>query len=162
MTIQDAVQTSLSNLPLRGTGLTPAAAGRGRKSFTKAMPPHVPSTREVAEYPKSREPGLPLRDRRNEGRNLDVVIVTEFMIARQGHYPFHRFVQDVSRIYNEEVPVEYPRMSRWPEKVYPGTAQKWHLFEEMIFGSDTRSGTGGLGERKHLNRFLMSRFWDPD
>ena len=167
MTLQDAGRASLLDLPRRETGLTAAAARRGGNWFTTAMPPYEPPTREAAKHdhvlgskpstsPESRGPGLSLRDRRNEGRNLDVLIVTEFMIAYKGPYPFgDRFVENVSRIYNEEVPLKYPRMSRWPEKRYPGTVEKWHMFEEKVFRSIERTGTHALEERKYSSCFLV-------
>lgn len=174
MTVQDAAQASLSNLPRRETGLTPAAARRGGKLFRTAMPLYEPPTKEVAEYHqvsgsksltslKSRDPGLSLRHRRNEGRNLDVLIVTEFMIAYKDPYPFEvGFIENVSRVYNEAVPLKYPRMSRWPEMLYPPTMEKWKMFEERDYVSFERLGTASSKDRKHSNCFLIIRTKGPD
>ena len=132
----------LSNLPQYGTGLNPNTARRGRDRFKTALPLYEPATKELTEDTKTillpgckpfkeRNTYPSLHDRRTKGSNLDVVIVTEFLISsKDSAISFQRGFEDrVSRRYNDEVPIEYPRMTRRWEKVFPGTVKKWNLFE---------------------------------
>ncbi len=139
---QPQTQASLSNLPELGTGWTPDTARRGRKWFKSALPTYEPATKAITENTKSgllpgsrsfteRHTYPSLHDRRTAGSNLDVVIVTEFLILpKDPTISFQRgFAERVSRLYNNEVPIEYPRMTRREEKVFPGTVTRWNIFE---------------------------------
>ncbi|ERF68965.1 hypothetical protein EPUS_09019 [Endocarpon pusillum Z07020] len=139
-------QASLSNLPQLGTGLTPDTVRRGRKWFKMALPSYDPATKAIKEDVKDtllpgsrsfteRETYSSLHGRRTAGSNLDVIIVTEFLIyPKDPTVPFQRGFEDsISRRYNDEVPIEYPRMTRKEEKVYPGITSKWSLFASHWF-----------------------------
>ncbi len=150
---QPQPQASLSNLPELGTGLTPDTARRGRKAFKLALPSYEPATKATTENTiKGLLPGSrsftegqtypSLHSRRNIGSNLDAVIVTEFlMFPKDPTISFQRgFVERVSRLYNDEVPIEYPRMTRREEKVFPGIWAKWNIFEtNWLLVSATKS-----------------------
>lgn len=143
---QAQAQASLSNLPQLDTGLTPDAARRGRKWFKAALPTYEPAIKAIKEDAKDtllpgsrsfteRETYSSLHNRRTASSNLDVLIVTEFLIhPKDPTIPFRRgFEEDISRRYNDEVPIEYPRMTRREEKVYPGMTSKWSLFASHWF-----------------------------
>ena len=139
-------QASLSNLPQLGTGLTPDTARRGRKWFKMALPSYEPAMKATTEVAKNtllpgsrsfteRETYSSLHGRRTAGSNLDVIIVTEFLIfPKDPATSFHRGCEEnISRRYNDEVPIEYPRMTKREEKVYPGVTSKWSLFDSHCF-----------------------------
>lgn len=139
-------QASLSNLPQLGTGLTPDTARRGRKWFKAALPSYEPAIKASNEdakdtlLPGSRsftegETYSSLHGRRTAGSELDVIIVTEFLIHPKDPTTRFRlgFEENISQRYNDEVPIEYPRMTRRTEKVYPGIMSKWSLFTSHWF-----------------------------
>lgn len=147
LTIQDKQpqpqpQASLSNLPELGTGLNPDTARRGRKYYKLALPGYEPATKATTEdakvtlLPGSRsltemDTHFSLHGCRTAGSDLDVIIVTELLILpKDPAISFQRgFTENVSRRYNDEVPIEYPRMAKREEQVFPGTTKKWNMFE---------------------------------
>ena len=135
-------QASLSDLPQRGTGLTPDTACRRRKWFKTAMPPYQPATKAATEDAKhtlipssrsttERETYPSLHDRRTKGFNLKVAFETEFFLSPEVRaVPFQRgFVESISRRYNDDVSIEYPQMTRRGDRLSLGTGNKWNLFE---------------------------------
>ncbi len=153
---QPQPHASLSNLPQLGTGWTPDTARRGRKRFKQALPNYEPATEATAENAKrgllpgsrsvtERQTYTSLHDRRTAGSNLDVMIATDFLLFPKDSTNSFRpgFAESVSRSYNDEVPIAYPRMTKREEKVFPGILTKWHIFESnwlLVFPTNSERG----------------------
>ena len=147
----------------------PEQGDRGRNWFTRQMPPYEPSTRKVKAHliPGSRpltarEPGPSLTDRRNSGPILGVCIVTYFMIRPKGQVSSTEsrgaFLDKLSRMHNEKVPVHYPRMSREIEKTFPSDTRKWNMHEDRFVLSTIRNqGRSVLSTIPNLRKPLSDR-----